>query len=322
MKTLRTDRGGEFTSNDFLNYCKDRGIRRELTTRYTPQQNGVAERRNRSIVEMARSMLKGKCLPNNFWAEAVSTTVYILNRSPTKAIMNKTPYELWFKRKPKVGYFKVFGCIAYAHIPSQRREKFDEKGEKYIFIGYSEESKAYRLFKPDTKELVISRDVIFDELSSWKWEDSTTPHISHKDNNASEDDISSNTCPSPQPEVSRSRIAPTDSDSPPLKVRSLQDIYESTSLALFACEPQKYEEAIKDQVWIQAMNEEIATINKNQTWELVDKPNDKDVIGLKWVYKIKYKEDGSIQKYKARLVAKGYSQQPGIDFNETFSPVA
>ncbi|PNX79108.1 copia-type polyprotein, partial [Trifolium pratense] len=100
LKTLRTDRGGEFIYKPFLNYCEEQGIHRQLTIRHTPQQNGVAERKNRTIVEMARSMLKGKGLPNNFWAEAVSSAVYILNRSPTKAVRDRTPFEAWHGRKP------------------------------------------------------------------------------------------------------------------------------------------------------------------------------------------------------------------------------
>ena len=161
LKTLRTDRGGEFIYKPFLNYCKEQGINRQLTIRHTPQQNGVAERKNRTIVEMARSMLKGKELPNSFWAEAVSSVVYILNQSPTKAVRDKTPFEAWHGRKPVVSQLKVFGCIAYSLVPAQNREKFDEKGEKLIFVGYSDESKGYRLIDPTTSQLVISRDVIF-----------------------------------------------------------------------------------------------------------------------------------------------------------------
>ncbi|CAL1414133.1 unnamed protein product [Linum trigynum] len=93
IKTLRTDRGKEFIYKPFMEYCHKNGIKRRLTVRYTPQQNGVAERKNRTIVEMARSMLKGKKLPTKFWAEAANTTIYIIKRSPTKAVRNKTPYE-------------------------------------------------------------------------------------------------------------------------------------------------------------------------------------------------------------------------------------
>ncbi|KAG6520427.1 hypothetical protein ZIOFF_017482 [Zingiber officinale] len=171
IKILRTDRGGEFIGNAFMDYCKEKGIQRQLTVRYSPQQNGVAERKNRTIVEMARSMMAGKGLPKSFWTEAVNAAVYILNRSPTKAVPNKTPYEAWLQRKPQVNNFKVLGCIAYSHIPFQQREKFDEKGEKLIFVGYSDQSKGYRLLDSRTNKLIISRDVIFDEMQSWNWGD-------------------------------------------------------------------------------------------------------------------------------------------------------
>ncbi|KAG6470938.1 hypothetical protein ZIOFF_072026 [Zingiber officinale] len=171
IKALRTDCGGEFIYKPFLKYCKENGILQQFTVRHTPQQNGVAERKNRTIEEMARSMLKGKGLPNKFWAEAVNTTVYILNRSPTKAVQNRTPFEAWYDRKPVVNQLKVFGCVAYARMLPQNREKFDEKGEKFIFIGYSDESKGYRLYNPKTNQLVLSRDVIFDELAVWNWDD-------------------------------------------------------------------------------------------------------------------------------------------------------
>ena len=113
-----------------------------------------------------------------------------------------------------------------------------------------------------------------------------------------------------------------DSESPPRKVRSLRDVYESCDVNLFSCEPQSFEEAREDKVWIKAMDDEIGMIEKNKTWELVKLPKEKEVIGLKWIYKTKYNEDGLVQKHKARLVAKGYSQQPGVDFTETFALVA
>jgi len=102
IKTLRTDRGGEFISNEFNTYCEENGIHRKLTSPYTPEQNGVAERKNRTVVEMGRSMMQARGVPKYFWAEAVATTVYMLNISPTKVVLNQTPYEAWRGNKPKV----------------------------------------------------------------------------------------------------------------------------------------------------------------------------------------------------------------------------
>ena len=156
-------------SKEFLKYCEDNGIRRQLTVPRTPQQNGVAERKNRTILEMARSMLKSKKLPKEFWAEAVACAVYISNRSPTKSVLEKTPQEAWSGRKPGVSHLRVFGSIAHAHVPDEKRSKLDDKSEKYIFIGYDANSKGYKLYNPETKKTIISRNVIFDEEGEWDW---------------------------------------------------------------------------------------------------------------------------------------------------------
>jgi transposase InsO family protein len=143
IKVLRTDRGGEFESKEFRMFVTDQGIQRQLTTSYTPQQNGVAEWNNRTIVEMARSMLKAKNLKDSLWAKAVHTAVYLLNRCPMKAVSKKTPEEAWTGQKPSVQHLRVFGCIAYSHIPDEKRMKLDAKSRKCLFIGYSTESKGY-----------------------------------------------------------------------------------------------------------------------------------------------------------------------------------
>ncbi|KAL4339806.1 hypothetical protein GQ457_08G010530 [Hibiscus cannabinus] len=170
IKSLRSDRGGEFTSNEFNDFCKANGIRRPLTVPRSPQQNGVAERKNRTILNMARSMLKAKNMPKEFWAEAVSCAVYLSNRSPTKNVDNVTPQEAWSGRKPSVRHIRVFGSIAYAHVPDQGRLKLDDRSSKYVFIGYDSNSKGYKLFNPSNGRIVISRDVEFDEQASWNWE--------------------------------------------------------------------------------------------------------------------------------------------------------
>lgn len=167
IKVLRSDRGGEYTFNLFVNFCKQNGIKKELTTSYTLQQNGVAERKNQTIVEMERSMMKAKGLPIEYWGEAIATTAYLINRSPTKVVHDKIPQEAWTRCKWKVEHLRVFKCVAYTHVPKEKRHKLDDKSEKCIFTGYSEESKAYRLYNPVTKKIVISRDMEFLEDKSW-----------------------------------------------------------------------------------------------------------------------------------------------------------
>ena len=141
VKILRSDNGGEYESKEFAEYCKSRRIRRETSVPYTPQQNGVAERMNRTIMEAVRSMLHHAKLPLKFWAEAVSTAVYLRNQSPTVQLKEKTPFECFHKRKPEAYHLKVFGCNSYVHVPDEKRSKLDKKAIKCIFVGYSQKSK-------------------------------------------------------------------------------------------------------------------------------------------------------------------------------------
>ena len=145
------------------------GIRRQLTAAYTPQQNGVAERKNCTIMSMVRSMLTTRRISKSFWPEAVNWSVHVLNRCPTFAVKNMTLEEAWATHKPTVDHFRIFGCIAYAHISDEKRKKLDDKGVKCIFLGVSEESKTYRLYNLVTKRIIVSRDVIFDEEHAWDW---------------------------------------------------------------------------------------------------------------------------------------------------------
>ena len=126
VKRIRSDNGGEYTSEEFKKYCKDHGIIMENTIPYIPQQNGVSERMNCTVMETARSLLYHAGLPLTFWAEAVSTAVYVRNRSPTSSLNGKIPYEVWHNEKPNVSHLKVFGCDALVHIPEEKRTKLEK----------------------------------------------------------------------------------------------------------------------------------------------------------------------------------------------------
>ncbi|KAK1422289.1 hypothetical protein QVD17_25292 [Tagetes erecta] len=169
LKMLRTDRGGEFTSNEFTQYCKKNGIARQLTAPYSPQQNGVVERRNRTMLSTTRSMLKAMKMPQSFWGEAVRHAIYILNRVPTKALTDSSPYEALKGRKPNLEHLRVFGCVAYAKVPSQHLTKLDDRSIKMVYLGNEQGSKAHRLVDPETKRICVSRDVKFIENESWDW---------------------------------------------------------------------------------------------------------------------------------------------------------
>jgi len=163
IKKLRTDNEKEYLSNDFKNFLKSEGILHQLSVEYTPQQNGIAERKNRTLVEMARCILLQGNLPQSLWAEAINAATYIRNRCATKTLNDKTPFEAWSERKPYVGFFKVIGSKAIVLDKTRRRGKFQPKGDEYVLVGYSEESKAYRLWKPGTRTVIKARDVRFFE---------------------------------------------------------------------------------------------------------------------------------------------------------------
>ncbi|GJU79055.1 zinc finger, CCHC-type containing protein [Tanacetum coccineum] len=170
VRMLRTDRGGEFTSNEFTKYCKENGIARQLTAPYSPQQNGVVERRNRTVLSTTRSMMKAMKLPLTFWAEAVRHAIYILNRVPTRALENKTPYEALYNRKPNLENLRIFGCTAYAKITIPHLKKLDDRSIPMIYLGVEEGSKACRLYDPIAKRKQVSRDVKFMETKPWDWD--------------------------------------------------------------------------------------------------------------------------------------------------------
>lgn len=144
IKCLGSDRGGEFTSNEFEDFCTKHGIRRQLSAARTPQQNGVVERKNRTVQEMARAMLNESKIADTFWKEAVHSAVYILNRAQIRVNNDKTPYELWKGRAATVDYFRIFGSTCYIRRDEEDLGKFDARSDEGIFLGYSTRSKAYK----------------------------------------------------------------------------------------------------------------------------------------------------------------------------------
>nr|CAN63536.1 hypothetical protein VITISV_002860 [Vitis vinifera] len=340
IKFFRMDRGGEYNSHEFANFCENHGIRRQLTATYIPQQNGVCERKNSTIMNMVRSLLTTSGIPKSFWLEAVNWSIHILNRSPTLVVQNMTPKEAWSGRKLVVNHFRIFGCIAYAYIPDEKRRKLDNKGEKCIFLGVSDKLKAYKLYNPSTMKIVLSRDVVFDEKDTWSWKQNGVKEnipVDFDDDekwqqpmeNEQEEEVTQNV-----PIVDQSPLA-TESQRPQ-RVRKRpawmtnhevtgvdQGEDPLTYFAMFSdCDLIIFETAVKEPKWRKAMDAEIAAIERNDTWELCDLPKGQKTIGVKWVYKTKLKENGEVDKHKACLVAKGYKQEFGVDYKEVFASIA
>ncbi|CAL8090833.1 unnamed protein product [Prunus armeniaca] len=294
LKKLRSDRGGEYNLVEFDRFCADIGIERPLTTPYTPQQNGVAERKNRTIVEMAKCLLLEKKIPLELWAETVNTSVYILNRCLTKALNKKTPFEAYSGRKPGVKHMKVFGSLCYAHVLSQQRQKLDLTSKRCIFLGYRSCEKGYRLYSLETGKIIVSRDVVFNENASWDWDTQkersvmipiAEPTSSKQGQEGSRinsevqgeegETFDTSVESSDQERMPSSQ----DFDHTPRKYKSITEIYEKCNMCII--EPESFEEAAKDESWKKAMEDEILMINKNNTWELVNRPFDKPIIGVK-----------------------------------------
>jgi hypothetical protein len=163
IKVLRSDNGGEYTSMDFSDLCVEAGIKREYTVPYNSQKNGVAERKNRTIIEKTKAMIHDQNPPMIMWVEASITIIYVQNTSPHQILKNMTPKEAFTGVKLEVGHFRIFGFPIYFHVPKGKRSKLDPLGRKGTFVGYNESLKAYRIYIPRQRQIELSRDVIFEE---------------------------------------------------------------------------------------------------------------------------------------------------------------
>jgi len=353
IKHIQSDNGTEYRNRAFDEFLEEQGISRRLTVTHTSEQNGVAERRNRTLVETARCLLIQSGLPPSFWGEAVNTANYIRNRCPSRSVEGKTPFEMWTGRTPDVRHLREFGCIAYTFERKPNKGKFDDRSKKGVLVGYSQESKAYRIWIPEERRIDIARDVKFLEHEDLKkpttneefmdFDDTPTTHTRKPD----EDEVTipigdsgtnieqeqEEECPrefeaeNPQPTMrgrGRPRIIRSGLRGRPCKEYQTQTVtFEPPEVAGIA------EVRIKDALsspeaeeWLSAIQQEIRSVIANDTWTIVDRPKQSKVIGSRIVLRNKYRDDGALERRKARLVAKGCSQRPGIDCGETFAPVA
>lgn len=341
LKVLRTDRGGEFVNKRMKNYFKRKGIVHQLTAPYTPEQNGVAERRNRSLVEMGRCMLFDADFELKYWAEAVNNANYIQNRMLSAAV-DVTPFELWSGKPPNLSHIRMFGCVAYAHINKQKRQKLDDVAEKYNLVGYCEHSKAYRLLDMKTNKIVISRDVKFLEQNEFSAGTEKkelvdenvvyfpSPELNEVSSVLSEEEdfygFESNNSDTSS-EVERVEEIPRNVSADGHRVSSRVNkgipAKKYGYKVYFEDDPVTYEEAMSRpdrEQWLKAMKSEMKALNKNETWDLVELPKGQKTVGSKWVFKLKETANGE-KKYKTRFVAKGFSQKYGENYDEIFAPV-
>lgn len=350
IKCLRTDNGLEYLNNAFSELLATAGIVHQTTTPYTPEQNGVSERMNRTLVEKAKCLLINAKLPKLYWAEAIHTAAYLINRTPTRSLTFKTPEEIWSKKKPNISHLKIFGCEAMIHLPKEKRKKWDSKSHKAIFIGYCDNTKGYRFIIPASKTVIKSRDAVFLEttvkrnylpINLTENETMCDQSLEQNDNytslNSNNTSDASNTTSkylSEQEDNSDPEYVPhinVQTSSTPSKItlrprnRELSKLNENKDKTYLCYSdvkiPQNYKEAstsIDSEKWETSIKEELESHLKNGTWTLVENPQNTKPIGCKWVFRIKNEPTGP--RYKSRLCAKGYAQTEGIDFDETFAP--
>jgi transposase InsO family protein len=367
IKAMRSDRGGEYLSNEFGDYLKEYGIVSQLTPPGTPQWNGVSERRNRTLLDMVRSMMSQTSLPPSFWSYALETAAFTLNRVPSKSV-EKTPYEIWHGKVPNMSFLKIWGCEAY--IKRLISDKLGPKSDKCLFIGYPKETKGYYFYQQSESKVVVARHAVFLEKeflarrssgSSVQLEevhdatpnneirlDPIIPPMNEEASGSQQEPISQTVAEEVQ--VSSHEAIPQgvveegqEADSQrvveeaiepqaPVTRRSSRvshpperwlGLHEVT--VLDTEDPLTYAEAMASPdsaEWLGAMQSEMQSMYDNQVWNLVDPPVGIKPIENKWVFKRKSDMDGNLTTYKARLVAKGFKQIQGVDYDETFSPVA
>uniref|UniRef100_A0A2N9I305 Integrase catalytic domain-containing protein n=1 Tax=Fagus sylvatica TaxID=28930 RepID=A0A2N9I305_FAGSY len=353
VRAIRSDNGGEYISDAFCSQLNQKGILHQLTCPQTPEQNGVAERKNRHIMSIVRCLLCGMHVPKSYWHMVVLTAVYLMNGTPSRVLHGTAPLQFL---KPDCTMFpilpRVFGCTCFVQNRSPTRTKLDNKSIRCIFLGYSTMSKAYRCYDPVSHYLYHSLDVtFFEEIPFY----GTYSPLQVSDPSPSIEDTSPLARPVPifDSMVPEASSLPAPSSHPPLQVYTrrprspLPDsplapgsvliiLSPSTSLilvfqilimpslgrwtlSLFLGQCLRL---LQDPKWVTAMQAEMNALQANQTWELVPLPFGEKTVGCKWVFTVKYLADGSVDRYKARLVAKGFTQIPGKDFGATFAPVA
>lgn len=352
-KVFRTDRGMEYLNNTLQSFLRKEGIQSQCTVGYAPEQNGVAERMNRTLVEAARTMMKAANLPVTLWAEAVHTAVYVFNRMVSEK-KRKTPYEIFFGKKPRKEVFYEFGCEAYVMVPYEKRQKLDDKAEKRIFVGYDEGAKGYRFIEKKQNngsrvKVTISREVVFLEDDKPKKDWNSTEEMNEEEEKLDNDDdeeleeeeqdeVFEDPVGEIEPEVNEDVVQQVEEEHEQVEMprRSTRSNIKQTPVkmkdyVLYQAnadddedfEPKNYQEAVESkdsERWIAAMDDELRSIDENETWELTDLPVGRKAVGSKWVFKIKIGEKE--RRFKARCVAQGFSQKFGVDYNEVFAPVA
>lgn len=323
IKALRSDRGGEYLSNEFKDHLKQCGIIPQLTPPGTPQWNGVSERRNRTLLDMVRSMMSRAELPLSFWGYALETAAFTLNRVPTKTV-DKTPYEIWTGRVPNLSFLKIWGCEVF--VKRLTSDKLDPKSDKCFFVGYPKETKGYHFYHKSDNKVFVARHGTFME-EEFLSKESSGSKVTLEEIRDPLPGASVQTEAEHVPSGAEEQVQQVPNVRRSGRVVRLPERYLGFHEILHVddIEPLTYNDAMSrddSDKWLGAMKSELQSMEDNHVWDLVDLPDGVKPVKNKWVFKRKTDMDGNLTVYKARLVAKGFTQIEGIDYDETFSPVA
>nr|GEV42820.1 retrovirus-related Pol polyprotein from transposon TNT 1-94 [Tanacetum cinerariifolium] len=346
---VRTDNGTKFKNKTLAKFFDEVGITQQFSATRTPQQNGVMERRNRTLVEAVRTMLTFANLSSFLSAEAIAIPCFTQNRLIIHKRFYKTPYELMNKRKPNIKFFRVFGCRCYLLNVYEDVGKLKEKGDIGVFVGYSKESASFRIYNKQTHhessttnvETLINEKVFHEVSESFQGESSSSSFnddVQQSPEERLEDAYFDTSTSFHHPPNVHTFYQPYPHEKKWTKDHPLHKIIgdpkssvrirgQLENSCLFLCllsfiEPSNIAEALKDADWVSAMQDELDHFARLKVWRLVRRPEGKTIIKTKWIFKNKKDESSLVIQNKARLVAVSYSQQEGIDYDETFAPVA
>nr|GEW97881.1 hypothetical protein [Tanacetum cinerariifolium] len=339
VRIVRTDKGTEFLNQTLHAYFAAEGILHQTSVAQTSEQNGVVERRNRTLVEAARTMLSAAKVPLFFLAEAITTTCFTQNYSLVIPRHKKTPYHIINDRKPSVKFFYIFGSLCYIVRYGENLDKMKKIGDACIFIGYPTQSRAYRVFNKRTRVIVETIHVNFDELPHM-----ASDHVNRTLTMLNELDLlfslMSDELLNGSSKVVSKSSAVTTADAPnqrqhyttPLNTLSTPNpTCQVPPHAPTVASNENINQAEMVEEYAQVENDEFINIfctlvqDRGETsshHELVDRPLCKNIINMKWLRKNKRDEENTVIRNKSRLVVKGYAQKEGVDFEESFAPVA
>ncbi|GJW68538.1 ribonuclease H-like domain-containing protein [Tanacetum coccineum] len=355
IKAFQCDHGGEFDNNSLHELFATNGIQFRFSCPHTSQQNGKSERMIRTINNVVRSLLFQARLPPEYWVEALLTAAYLLNILPSTSINNDIPYTKLFNKPTSYTHIRTFGCLCYPYTFPPH--KLAPRTTPSIFLGYAYNHRGYRCLDLNTNKIIISRHVTFDEtvFPFGSMTPTKPPSYQFLDDNLDTSPIAlrllttptspQQTTPQTIPPTPLSTPSPQTTPTPPVtpppppppppppttskhpmvtrskvgtvKANPKYNFHVTTSSPI----PKSPFHALRDPNWKQAMCDEYKALIDNNTWVLVPRPPNVNIVRSMWLYKHKYNADGSLSRYKARLVANGRSQQQGIDCDETFSPV-